>query len=91
MANVASDFVTSLVIMSCYSLVTEGFILMFISLVKTPSVINNKQSTLPGSEEVCLSTNNFKENNPPDGKNNNYYSFYLSGFSPHMAIFTSGH
>ncbi|KAJ7360047.1 Protein nedd1 [Desmophyllum pertusum] len=35
--------------------------------IKTPSVINNKQSTLPGSEEVCLSTNNFKENNPPDG------------------------
>lgn len=40
---------------------------MYISPDKTPAVITNKQTTLPGSEEVSLSSN-FKENNPPDGK-----------------------
>ncbi|KAL9959961.1 hypothetical protein ACROYT_G033343 [Oculina patagonica] len=33
---------------------------------KTSAEISNKQTTVPGSEEVSLSSN-FKENNPPDG------------------------
>ena len=40
---------------------------MFISLDKTSAVINNKQTTLPDSDEVSLSKNS-KENNLPDGK-----------------------
>ena len=40
---------------------------MFISLDKTSVLINNKQTTVSGSDEVSLSKN-FKENNPPDGK-----------------------
>ena len=41
--------------------------LMFISQDKTSVVINNKHTTVPGSDEVSVSKN-FKENNPPDGK-----------------------
>lgn len=40
---------------------------MFISLDKTSVVVDNKETTVPGSDEVSLSKN-FKENNPPDGK-----------------------
>jgi len=42
---------------------------MFISLDKTSVVVDNKETTVPGSDEVSLSKN-FKENNPPDGKKN---------------------
>lgn len=37
------------------------------SLDKSSSAINNKQTNVPGSDEVSL-FKNFKENNPPDGK-----------------------